>query len=291
MRVWAGEEIIFQKNIEQIDSITFVELNTPQLIDEGTLVGEFSVAIDKKVHFSQGNLQYQRATNTWRFANNQYDFIGEGNSNITDNQYQGWIDSFGWGTGTAPILYTANDQTYSAFYDWGSNKISNGGNMPNVWSTLARSEWVYIFHERPFAETLFAFGSVNDVPGLIILPDEWSLPDGPTFNTAAQQGLEWKISSSSGVDLSYYNGTGELYTSNSYNIDEWKKMEIAGAVFLPAAGHRHVSQVDAVGTNGVYWSSTARSYEDAFNLLFNPNQIWPQLCYNRHYGLSVRLVR
>lgn len=30
-----------------------------------------------QVYFSQGNLQYQASTNTWRFAENQWDFVGD----------------------------------------------------------------------------------------------------------------------------------------------------------------------------------------------------------------------
>ena len=36
----------------------------------------FSVSSTKQVHFSQGNLQYQASTNTWRFAEMQWDFVG-----------------------------------------------------------------------------------------------------------------------------------------------------------------------------------------------------------------------
>ena len=47
-----------------------------------------------KIFFSQGNLQYQASTNTWRFAEHQYDLIGSDNSNISST-YSGWIDLFG----------------------------------------------------------------------------------------------------------------------------------------------------------------------------------------------------
>ena len=80
---------------------------------EGALSGVFSVSDTKQVQFSQGNLQYQASTNTWRFAENQWDYvgtqipdqyghaggtvIGSDNSNISQT-YSGWIDLFGWGT-------------------------------------------------------------------------------------------------------------------------------------------------------------------------------------------------
>lgn len=63
----------------------------------GAVDGLFSVSATKKVYFSKGNLQYQASTNTWRFATNQWDRIGSGNSSISSS-YSGWIDLFGWGT-------------------------------------------------------------------------------------------------------------------------------------------------------------------------------------------------
>ena len=64
---------------------------------EGRLKGLFSVGNGKTVRFSQGNLQYQASTDTWRFAEHQYDCIGNTNSNIS-LFYQGWVDLFGYGT-------------------------------------------------------------------------------------------------------------------------------------------------------------------------------------------------
>ncbi|MBR7035054.1 MAG: hypothetical protein IKI25_04755, partial [Bacteroidales bacterium] len=67
--------------------------------DNGAIKAAFSVSADKKVYFSQGNLQYQASTGTWRFAEHQYDIIGDGddNANISSTN-SGWIDLFGWGT-------------------------------------------------------------------------------------------------------------------------------------------------------------------------------------------------
>ena len=41
----------------------------------GMLNGMFSVSNNTKVYFSQGNLQYQASTDTWRFATNQWDYV------------------------------------------------------------------------------------------------------------------------------------------------------------------------------------------------------------------------
>ena len=256
----------------------------------GALSGEFTInSSAKKVHFSQGNLQYNASKDTWRFAENQYDIVGSDNSNINSPTYEGWIDLFGWGTGNSPMLCSTSDDVYTAFVDWGVNKISNGGNNVNYWRTLTRDEWVYIFHNRPYAEYLFGLGKVDSISGIILLPDNWKTPESLTFLTSKDQNLEWIDHRESGIDLSYYNST--TYNDvNVYSIAEWIRMENAGAVFLPAAGYRYASVVDAIGSNGVYWSSSPRSSTDAFNIIFNSHQVWPQLCYNRRYGLAVRLV-
>ena len=130
------------------------------IIPDGVLPGSFSVSATQQVHFSQGNLQYQARTNTWRFAEHQYDYVGTqtaayegashgGNVSGSDNRnisstYSGWIDLFGWGTGDNPTLSSDNYGAYGTFVDWGSNPISNGGNTANRWRTLTQAEWEYL---------------------------------------------------------------------------------------------------------------------------------------------------
>ncbi|MBQ3672922.1 MAG: hypothetical protein II928_00430, partial [Paludibacteraceae bacterium] len=158
-----------------------VEIGTvPPVCTEGYLPGRFSVAAGKQVQFSQGNLQYKASTNTWRFANAQIEYIGEGNTNISPT-YEGWIDLFGWGTGSNPTLATTNNTDYAVFTDWGVNAISNGGNEANLWRTLTAAEWEYLFRGRTNAEQLFSLGTVNGMGGCIILPDDWTAPEGITF--------------------------------------------------------------------------------------------------------------
>ena len=53
--------------------------------------GKFSVSDSKQVFFSPGNLQYNAALNRWRFAENQYDCIADGNA-YASSHYDGWID-------------------------------------------------------------------------------------------------------------------------------------------------------------------------------------------------------
>ncbi|MBO4244549.1 MAG: hypothetical protein J5882_05795 [Bacteroidales bacterium] len=62
-------------------------------------------------------------------------------------------------------------------------------------------------------------------------------------------------------------------------------------MFLPAAGYRNGTDVNDVGDNGNYWSSSANDENNAWNLNFNSDNVNPDDNDNRYNGQSVRLVR
>ena len=267
-------------------------------IVDGAITAAFSVSETKKVYFSQGNLQYKANTNTWRFAENQYDAIGKGNKNISST-YDGWIDLFGWGTSGwnnganayqpyststensdyYPCGSYSNDLTGSyANADWGVyNKISNGGNATGMWRTLTNDEWYYVINTRANASSKKGVASVNGVNGLILLPDEWTLPEGIVFTSGVADDKGSK----------YYAAV------NSYTASEWAKMEANGAVFHPAAGYRDGTDVCNVGSYGYYWSSSAYGNIGAHCLGFGSYRVGTDdyYGYQRRSGRSVRLVQ
>lgn len=234
----------------------------------GALSGRFTInASGEKVLFSQGNLQYQASTNTWRFATNQYDYIGSANSNISDS-YTGWIDLFGWGTGNNPTLSSWTYTDYSTFVDWGTNTISNGGNTANEWFSLSVEEWTYIFNTRDNACNLRGHSTVNGVNGYVILPDGFIIPDGLSFTPVTEWG------------------------SNVYNEQQWAQMETAGAVFFPASGCRASGKtIGSVGDYGGYYSCSNVNDNNVYNMSFGTSWAGPDGVDTRCYGRSVRLVR
>ena len=189
----------------------------------GQLKGAFTVnGAGKRVWFSRGNLQYQASTDTWRFAENQYDYIGNAAGNNTaagsrDTQ-SAWIDLFGWGTANNPTITTGN----STFTDWGINAISNGGNTGNLWRTLTKDEWEYLLKSRPTAsEKRYAWATVNGIKGVILFPDDWATDFTP--------------------------GT-------IVSLSDWvNNYEAKGTVFLPAAGYRSGTTVSSAGGCCYYW--------------------------------------
>ena len=258
-------------------SLTVEQWNGQDPIDpplsDGMLPGAFSVSATQQVHFSQGNLQYQASTNTWRFAEHQYDYVGSANSNISST-YSGWIDLFGWGTGSNPTLSSSSYEGYFSFVDWGSNAISNGGNAAHQWRTLTHDEWYYLLNTRADAASKWGTGNIDGVGGLIILPDSWTLPSGCSFTAGF---------------ASRYND----WTRNSYTLAQWSQMEAAGAVFLPAAGIRYGANVSHVGDYGAYWSSTILEGdgEDAHGMFFNSSDVSASWYDDLYLGFSVRPVR
>lgn len=243
--------------------------------------GEFSVSSNNKVCFAKGNLQYQASTKTWRFAEHQWDMIGDANKNISSS-YSGWIDLFGWGTsgynGKNPWMTSTTSTDYGngerdiagTNYDWGvNNTISNGGGKS--WRTLTRDEWVYVFDKRSTNSGIrYAKAIVNGVNGVILLPDNWS---------------------SSNYSLNNTNKTDASFGSNRISQSDWtNKFEANGAVFLPAAGWRYGTDVYGVGSYGLYWSASYYDSDGARDVYFDAGYLNPGNWHHRENGRSVRLV-
>ena len=319
--VWANGHLLYGTPIESIDSLTYDEMqdiDTLHLLLPRTLIkvvhdtvyihdtvyvetdcgGEgdtpsagisvFSVSADKKVTFSKGNLQYTQSTDTWSFAENQWDYIGTDNvtgGSVSSDQYgdsksgtalADKIDLFGWSTSATYFgVNTSEDweNGYSgSFVDWGTNTIDDY--IPNTWRTLTKDEWNYLLNTRTNASSLKGVAQVNGVNGLILLPDNWTCPAGVTFKSG--------FHSSYGVD--YYAAY------QTFTAEQWSKLESAGAVFLPAAGDRYGSSVDNVPGRGFCWSATESNSYNAYSLLFYSDKAI-MINFNRNYGQSVRLVK
>ena len=272
-----GEEVSFTTNEEMVD-------NPPSNL----VAMPFSVSAGKQVTFSQGNLQYTQSTNTWSFAENQYDYIGTDNvtgGSVSSDPTYGYsklgtaladkIDLFGWSTSATNFGVSTSidyEDYYGSFVDWGTNAISN--DEPNTWRTLTYDEWSYLRYDRTNANDLVGVAQVNGVNGLILLPDNWTCPAGVTFKSG--------LHSNHGVD--YYAA------HQTFTADQWSKLESAGAVFLPAAGYRRASYVYYVQDSGYCWSATENGSFSADFLYFYSGKADMRDDY-RYIGRAVRLVK
>ena len=295
---------------------------TPEVptIPTGAVDGKFSINDQGgKVYFSQGNLQYQASTNTWRFAEHPWDHVmgkygfGEGtqygnvagsDNTLASADYAGWQDLFSWGTSGwsdgviayQPYLiltvfhfdeyYLLGDDPNNGLVgqyanaDWGIyNAISNGGNQSGLWRTLTKDEWEYVIGSRE--GNRFCKAQVEGANGIILFPDGW---DNTIYslNGVNMQGVNW--------DSNVISGT------------TWKStLEPAGLVFLPTTGERVARlngdhwdiRLDLDDNYGDYWSSTPFVNDigyGAYEFSFNKNYV--RLYENgRWRGLAVRLVQ
>ena len=262
-------------------------------VPEGAINGKFTINDNgDQVYFSQGNLQYIGSASTpyWKFAEHQWECLGTTTGQNSDGQSID-RDLFGWGTSGWNCgnnyyrpwdTYNLSGSSYGpagannlvgtyANSDWGVyNSISNGGGQPNQWRTLNKDEWGYVFDNRTTDSGIrFAKANVNNVNGVILLPDNWS---------------------SNYYDLSETNTKDASYSNNTVTASEWSFLERLGAIFLPATGYRFGTSVNTVGNNGYYWSGSYVNSTYAYGVYFLDTNLNPQDCSNRTYGRGVRLV-
>ena len=244
------------------------------------LDGAFSVSADKKVSFAKGNLQYSRDANWndhWKLAEHQYDILGLDNLQTQEvNEYgnrlpsEDHLDLFCWSNkdSNKGTIHTYPDDSYYTgdFVEWGAQSEFIEVYGPG-WQTLSKDEWTYLLSGRENADKLKALATVNNVKGLILLPDDW---------------------------------TGDAPAA-TYTAETWATLETAGAVFLPAAGTLTVSSEDShtiASVNGLddgigsYWSSTPSETDiNAFATTFNATEVKPAEDIYRRIGSAVRLVK
>lgn len=196
----------------------------------------------------------QYVDGAWRFAEHQYDVLG------SDNDCNNAWDLFGWSNGTSNNYGMSTSTTFSDysgnFVDWGT--AINPGGAATPWRTLSKDEWTYLINTRYRAANLHGWATVAGMGGQVLMPDGW---------------------------------TGSI--ASSYSADAWAQMEASGAVFLPAAGRRSGTNVNAydLGDLGAYWSSTYIDAVYAYSLRFGSAAVLPNYNFYRYYGQAVRLVQ
>ena len=285
----------------------------------GALTGAFTIDSNgTQVHFAKGNLQYQASTSTWRFADNQWDYVGDAsNGNVyvsstksnnasISSSYTGWIDLFGWGT--SGHLFASGYG--SAYQPWSTTSTTNtaygptdgtsgltgtyaegdwGTNMGSGWRTLTKDEWQWMLGPSSSAtpgencRTSSTIGVTNARWVKAVVHNINGLiifPDGLTWDATTM-----------GTAPTTINTANNNFTYNTLTDDQWSALEAAGCVFLPAAGNRYGTTVYNAGSYGYYWSSTPYNAYRAYCVYFYSGSLNPAYYYNRDYGYSVRLVR
>ena len=255
---------------------------------EGALKGRFTINdAGDQIVFSKGNLQYNADTDTWRFAEHQYDYVGDAtsgnvyvnetksNNSLISATYDGWIDLFGWGTSgynsRYPYLTSTNAGDYGnpanpwsdiigTDYDWG---VYNAAQLGEGWYIPTIGIWGTLFGRTD----LIGRATVCGVHGFVLLPDNWVVPTEATWTLSA-----------------------ENWSTNVYDEDTWALMEEAGAVFLPAAGLRSGTGISDAGNKGEYCSGSYSGKSYVWSIEFYETGHTGFDYYTRYTGMSVRLI-
>lgn len=207
-------------------------------VPENCIPGLFSIGENAYVYFSKGNLQYRPLDGAWRIAPLQYQ-RGINLSQLTSlgenyAQWQGedkWTEFFTWGTwvkGGKPSSTSTIVDDFTNTVDAENNLVGDCA-IGKEWVVPTYNEWDYILFKRANADKKRGFSSINEVRGLVLLPDDFYMPEGITFDSEK--------------DI------------NELTLEQWTKMESEGAVFLPAFGLRFGQNFNPTPI-GACWSST-----------------------------------
>lgn len=317
VKAYNGTEVIYEKSTASAPGANFISRNQVRKVNgsltvvvennapAGAIDGVFSVGANKKVYFSQGNLQYIGSASTpyWKFADHQWDYFEASTGQYSDAMNVD-RDLIGWGAtgfdntandpyatrfqpwetawspainedynlfGYGPSTNQSNPDLTGSNYDWGVyNDIRSGENIipAGTYRTLSSDEWDYLLNSRSNHANLCGEGSVDGVNGLIFLPDAWTTPP---------------------ADLSFIPGS--VAFENAYTVEEWMQMEAAGAVFLPLAGVR-LGEAAYNDNIAVYHTATHYDHKCPYYMMFLSGGYG--ITYDIHsvraFGASIRLV-
>ena len=299
--------------------VEVVNLSAPDDVvwnDNARLPGVFSVSPTRQVQFTRGNLKalvnggpfesYNYTAQAFALHDNQYDVIGNAAGNTTMASGT-WTDMFSW-VGESGVYNSYGLCTYNSQSDeyYGSEEVedlkTSWGDIESLHQTygnnircLTEYEWRYLLVQRPNGRSKIGKATIThsggSSTGLVLLPDNWTLPSNCTFtgNPFPTAGSDSDSGGTSGFTENSYSATASSGTSNA-----WVDMENAGAVFLPAAGLRTGLSMSLVSTRGYYWGSDSGNTKNkAYGggiYFYGTTLFHKPSSYARHRGRSVRLV-
>ena len=273
-----------------VPAITNNALLTAQVSTATPYVPAFSIGNGNRISFAPGNLQYQASTDTWRFAEHQWDYVGGeggkdekvhyGNVPGSTNEdasatYEGWIDLYMWATSNWD---NTSVDPYSIFYHPWSDR-SDGTAPDYVYNHLGIGPSL----DNPYGPDIMGTHYDWGVHNAIYNPSTNNTEAAGTWRTPTSDEMNYLLTQR--TDAASLRGFGQVdgvrglfllpdgwilpqgltFSStgidNSYTITEWLSMEGNGAVFLPCGG-AYRDRGDKVGknTDGLYW--LADHYEE-----------------------------
>lgn len=132
-----------------------------RLMNDVEGIGPFTIS-GRAYYFASGNLQYHAVLNEWRFATNQWDYIGNDNTQRSAS-YNGWIDLFGYGCNgidNGQVTFMPYDYNNDASKYWSGNLSGTKADWSYVWNENSGSK-TYRFTANDSNNTTIEFANVS----------------------------------------------------------------------------------------------------------------------------------
>ena len=216
----------------------------------------FSVSPTRKVRFAPGNVQYKASTQEWRFAENQWDYVGDAtvgtvyengiksDNTLISSTYNGWIDLFGWAT--AGVKNPDGDYGYDSNHKKYHPYSPNSGNYLGFGPISGVSGMEYSF--EGWTDLLLPIGAYDT-------NDTWIVDAGNTWNNTLVPGAEkvrkycdWGVHFNESGEGSQNRVNGTWFTM-SYSQQRYLFMERANAGLLSGYAVIHISP--SVSVSGI----------------------------------------
>lgn len=138
-----------------VSNITSNQGMAVRLVYDNNTNGLFSISANTKCDIAKSNLQFHCKNKEWRFAENAYDIIGSDNANIAEN-YDGWIDLFGYGT-------SGWNSGFNAYQPWSTSINYIDYISHDLTGDYANADWgIYNMSYDSLATVAFT-GNYNDL--------------------------------------------------------------------------------------------------------------------------------
>ncbi len=148
---------------------------------------------------------------------------------------------YAWGETTPPVSHVNG---------WDNYKYSNGGNSPSLTKYCNDPDYGY--------------NGFTDGLSILKITDD------------AAWGDNWRLPTKAEMEELIGNTTRECVLLNNVRCFKFTSNKNGNTIYLPAAGMETTNDMEAVGEEGYYWSSTLgeKCYEASMMYLFEPNGAW-----------------
>lgn len=263
--------------------------NNP-ILDGVFTVASYGKGEFRTVRFTRGNLYCEissKPTHECKIEKYQYDFKYD---NFNSSPFL--VSHFMWCNNVIDASKISFDSSWNNQEDFFTNiedfTVSDIDPDEYICFALSKDEWTYLLTGRTAStvngttNSRYFKGCIDDEEGGDARNGMFIFPD--TFTWPASVETRPK-----GI-----NDGAVRYQTNTYTVTDFKRMQEAGIVFLPAAGWRDGSDtqptVYTTNSYGYYWSSSYSSTDSANYMYFDNGIVFTDWDDHRHKACAVRLV-